>query len=35
MSCPKVIKDPLKEELIKVASNFEKDAKLKAYSPNN
>ena len=35
MSCPKVIKDPLKEELIKVASNFEKDAKVKAFGYND
>ena len=35
MSCPKVIKDPLKEELIKIASNFEKDAKVKAFGYND
>ena len=35
MSCPKVIKDPLKDALIKAVIAFEKDAKVRAFGYND
>ena len=35
MSCKKVLSDPLKKELAKIASAFEKDAKVKAFGYND
>ena len=29
MSCKKILSDPLKKELLKVATEFEKDAKVR------
>ena len=35
MSCPKVVNDPLKKELLKIATEFEKDPKVKAFGYND
>ena len=35
MSCKKILADPLKKELLKVATEFEKDAKVRAFGYND
>ena len=35
MACKKILSDPLKKELLKVATEFEKDAKVKAFGYND
>ena len=35
MSCKKLLTDPLKKELLKIATEFEKDAKVRAFGYND